>query len=169
MILAEIDKVFGKFAIFARSELPARRAMLTGLPMDFNNLPVLQMMTKKMSWLSHRTEIISQNVAHGDTPCFKAKDLKQVSFRDLVRKEGNQNGFPPNRTHGTHLVGLQARTPFATEGAPDAHETTLDKNDVSIEQQLTKLGETQMAYQTTLNLYRKHLELLRTALTRPGR
>ena len=38
-----------------------------------------------------------------------------------------------------------------------------------IEQQLTKLGETQMAYQTTLNLYRKHLDLLRTALTRPGR
>ena len=137
--------------------------------MDFNNLPVLQMMTKKMSWLSHRTEIISQNVAHGDTPGFKAKDLKQVSFKDLVRKEGNQNGFPPSRTHGTHLVGLQARTPFATEKSPDAHETTLDKNDVSIEQQLTKLGETQMAYQTTLNLYRKHLDLLRMALTRPGR
>ena len=137
--------------------------------MDFNNLPVLQMMTKKMSWLSNRTEIISQNVAHGDTPGFKAKDLKQVSFQDLVRKEGNQNGFQPSRTNKTHLVGLQARTPFATERAPDAYETTLDKNDVSIEQQLTKLGETQIAYQTTLNLYRKHLDLLRTALTRPGR
>ena len=105
--------------------------------MDFNNLPVLQMMTKKMSWLSHRTEIISQNVAHGDTPGFHAKDLKQVSFQELVRKEGNQNGFPPNRTHGTHLVGMQARTPFATEASPDAYETTLDNNDVSIEQGVT--------------------------------
>ena len=137
--------------------------------MDFNNLPVLQMMTKKMSWLSHRTEIISQNVAHGDTPGFKAKDLKQVSFQDLVRKEGNLASFAPSRTSNNHLVGLNARTPFATEHAPDAYEQTLDKNDVSIEQQLTKLGETQMAYQTTLNLYRKHLDLLRTALTRPGR
>tara|TARA_R110002110_G_scaffold284986_1_gene499050 strand:+ start:27798 stop:28211 length:414 start_codon:yes stop_codon:yes gene_type:complete len=137
--------------------------------MDFNNLPVLQMMTRKMSWLSNRTEIISQNVAHGDTPGFRAKDLKQISFQELVRKEGHQNGFTPTRTNATHLVGMSARTPFATEAAPDAYETTLDKNDVSIEQQLAKLGETQMAYQTTLNLYRKHLDLLRTALTRPGR
>lgn len=137
--------------------------------MDFNNLPVLNMMTRKMSWLSHRTEIISQNVAHGDTPGFKAKDLKEVSFQELVRKEGNRDGFTPKRTNGLHLVGSNARAAFATEPSPDAYETTLDKNDVSIEQQLTKLGETQMAYQTTLNLYRKHLDLLRTALTRPGR
>ena len=137
--------------------------------MDFNNLPVLQMMTKKMAWLSHRTEIISQNVAHGDTPGYRAKDLKQVSFQDLVRKEGNLAGFAPTRTSGAHLAGLNARTPYATEPSPDAYERTLEKNDVSIEQQLTKLGQTQMDYQTTLNLYRKHLDMLRTALTRPGR
>ena len=55
--------------------------------MEFNSLPLMEMMTKKMSWLSRRTEVISQNVAHADTPNFKARDLKKVSFQDMVRKE----------------------------------------------------------------------------------
>ncbi len=137
--------------------------------MDFNNLPVMQMMTKKMSWLSRRTEVIAQNVAHADTPNFKARDLKQVSFQDMVRKESQANGFAPARTNGAHLVGLKPAAPFRTEASPDSFETSIDDNDVSVEQQLTKLGETQISYQMTLNLYRKHLDMLRTSLTRPGR
>ena len=115
----------------------------------------MEMMTKKMSWLSRRTEVISQNVAHADTPNFKARDLKKVSFQDMVRKESQASGFTPQRTNSAHLVGLTSNMPFKAEKAPDSFETSIDENDVSIEQQLTKLGETQMSYQMTLNLYRK--------------
>lgn len=137
--------------------------------MDFNSLPIMQMMTKKMSWLSRRTEVIAQNVANADTPNFRARDLKQVSFRDLVHKENQLSDFAPSRTNGSHLTGLNANMPFRTEQSPDSYETSIDENDVSIEQQLTKLGETQMSYQMTLNLYRKHLDMIRTSLTRPAR
>lgn len=137
--------------------------------MDFNSLPLMQMMTKKMSWLSRRTEVISHNIAHSDTPNFRASDLKEISFRDLVNKEAKTAGFAPQRTSSAHLVGLNTAMPFGKERAPDTYETSIDNNDVSIEQQLTKLGETQMSYQMTLNLYRKHLEMIRTSLTRPGR
>ncbi|MBO6782391.1 MAG: flagellar biosynthesis protein FlgB [Alphaproteobacteria bacterium] len=137
--------------------------------MDFNNLPLMQMMTKKMSWLSRRTEVIAHNVAHADTPGYRAQDLKKASFSDMVRKEAQVSGFTPVRTNGAHLVGLKPSMPFRTEAAPDSFETSIDDNDVSIEQQLTKLGETQMSYQMTLNLYRKHLEMIRTSLTRPAR
>lgn len=129
----------------------------------------MEMMTKKMSWLSRRTEVISHNVAHADTPDFQARDLKKVSFQDMVKKESQTAGFAPKRTNATHLVGLNTNMPFRVEESPDAYETSIDDNDVSIEQQLTKLGETQMSYQMTLNLYRKHLEMIRTSLTRPGR
>ena len=137
--------------------------------MDFNSLPILQMITRKMSWLSHRTEVIAQNVANADTPNYRARDLKEVRFQKLVRKEGQSGGFTPARTNGSHLTGLNSNMPFATSSAPDAYETSIDGNDVSIEQQLTKLGETQMSYQMTLNLYRKHLDMIRTSLTRPAR
>lgn len=137
--------------------------------MDFNSLPILQMMTRKMSWLSNRTEVIAQNVANADTPNYRARDLKEVRFQELVRKESQAGGFTPARTNGAHLTGLNSNMPFATSSAPDAYETSIDGNDVSIEQQLTKLGETQMSYQMTLNLYRKHLDMIRTSLTRPAR
>lgn len=137
--------------------------------MDFNDLPILQMMTKKMSWLSRRTEVISQNVANVDTPNYKGRDLKEVSFADLVRNERNTGTFAPRQTHALHLIGTKPLMPFADKPAPDRYESTIDGNDVSVEQQLTRLGETQMSYQMTLNVYRKHLDMIRTAIGRPGR
>lgn len=137
--------------------------------MDFNNLPILQMMTKKMDWLSRRTEVIARNVANADTPGYKGRDLKEVNFKDLVSREAVSASFQPTRTSGAHLTGLKSGMPYAIRFAPDEYESTIDGNDVSMEQQLTKLGETQMSYQETLNLYRKHLDILRISLGRPNR
>ncbi|MFB3102597.1 MAG: flagellar basal body rod protein FlgB, partial [Alphaproteobacteria bacterium] len=55
---------------------------------------------------------------------------------------------------------------FDTERAPDRFETSINGNDVSLEQQLTRLGQTQLSYQATTNLYRKHLDMFRIALGR---
>ena len=137
--------------------------------MDFNNLPILQMMTKKMDWLSRRTEVIARNVANADTPGYKGMDLKRLDFKDMVKREAVVAAFEPRRTNAAHLASLRGNIPYAVRFAPDEYESTIDGNDVSVEQQLTKLGETQMSYQETLNLYRKHLDILRISLGRPNR
>ena len=134
--------------------------------MDFNNVPIMQMMTKKMSWLSRRTEIIAQNVANADTPGFKARDLKPVNFREMVAREAGPKNAGPRLTNARHLTGTQATRPFDSERAPDRFETSINGNDVSLEQQLTRLGQTQLSYQATTNLYRKHLDMFRIALGR---
>ena len=133
--------------------------------MEFNNVPIMQMMTKKMSWLSRRTEIIAQNVSNSDTPGFQARDLKPVDFRDLIKRDaGPQPG--PHLTNARHLTGTRSVLPFDSKKAPDKFETSIDGNDVSLEQQLTRLGQTQLSYQATTNLYRKHLDLFRIAIGR---
>lgn len=134
--------------------------------MDFNNVPIMQMMTKKMSWLSRRTEIIAQNVANADTPGFKARDLKPVNFREMVDREAGPRNAGPRLTNARHLTGTRATLSFDTERAPDRFETSINGNDVSLEQQLTRLGQTQLSYQATTNLYRKHLDMFRIALGR---
>ncbi len=134
--------------------------------MDFNNVPIMQMMTKKMSWLSRRTEIIAQNVANADTPGFKARDLKPVNFREMVDREAGPRNAGPRLTNARHLTGTRATLSFDSERAPDRFETSINGNDVSLEQQLTRLGQTQLSYQTTINLYRKHLDMFRIALGR---
>jgi flagellar basal-body rod protein FlgB len=134
--------------------------------MDFNNVPIMQMMTKRMSWLSRRTEIIAQNVANADTPGFKARDLKPMNFRELVDREAGPRNAGPRLTNARHLTGTRATQSFDTERAPDRFETSINGNDVSLEQQLTRLGQTQLSYQATTNLYRKHLDMFRIALGR---
>lgn len=136
--------------------------------MEFNNSPIMQMMAKKMSWLSQRTEIIAQNVSNVDTPLYKARDLKPINFRELVDREAGPKGVAQRVTHARHLTGTSATQTqqFDTHKQPDSFETSIDGNDVSLEQQLTRLGQTQLSYQATTNLYRKHLELFRMALGR---
>ncbi len=134
--------------------------------MDFNNVPIMQMMTKKMSWLSRRTEIIAQNVSNADTPGFKARDLKPVNFREMVDREAGPRNAGPRLTNARHLTGTRATLSFDSERAPDRFETSINGNDVSLEQQLTRLGQTQLSYQATTNLYRKHLDMFRIALGR---
>lgn len=137
--------------------------------MDFANLPIMQAMTKKMSWLSRRTEVIAENIAHAETPKYSARDLKTVNFHEAVEDEARRASVrTPRVTHALHLTGTKPNMPFGVQEAPDHYEVALDGNDVNLEQQLTRLGDTQMSYQATLNLYRKHLELIRTAIKRPG-
>jgi flagellar basal-body rod protein FlgB len=134
--------------------------------MDFNSAPIMQMMAKKMSWLSVRTEIIAQNVSNVDTPGYQARDLKEVNFRDLVDRESGPKNGGPRLTNAHHLSGTRATLPFGSQHAPDAGAGSINGNDVSLEQQLTRLGQTQLSYQATTNLYRKHLDLFRIAIGR---
>jgi flagellar basal-body rod protein FlgB len=136
--------------------------------MEFNSVPIMQMMAKKMSWLSHRTEIIAQNVSNADTPQYKARDLKPVNFGELVDRESGPKGVAPRVTNARHISGTSMTTTieFDTREQPDAFEVSINGNDVSLEQQLTRLGQNQLTYQATTNLYRKHLDLFRLALGR---
>ena len=136
--------------------------------MIFNNLPILSVMAKKLSWLSQRTEVLAQNVANADTPGFKARDLRQVTFGQLVAKERGLTATTraPRVTNAAHMKGTIAVRQFREEKVADPGNASFDGNTVSTEQQLLKLGETQATHQMTLNLYRKHLSMMRTAIGR---
>jgi flagellar basal-body rod protein FlgB len=52
--------------------------------------------------------------------------------------------------------------------APDS-ETTIDGNSVVLEEQMARAADTRMAYETSLALYQKGLQLVRLAAKPPGR
>jgi flagellar basal body rod protein FlgB len=49
---------------------------------------------------------------------------------------------------------------------PDKGEQTRSGNDVNLEHQVAKGAETQLDYQTTVSLYRKHVAMLKSVLRR---
>src|SRR3546814_18597394 len=72
--------------------------------MDLDRVDLLKAITRRMEWLGERQRVLSENIANADTPGYQAKDLKQVSFSDLVK--GSQPGLTARVTQPDHIGGL---------------------------------------------------------------
>ncbi len=118
----------------------------------------------RMSWLSERQQVLAQNVANADTPNFKPRDLKAVSFRDLVA--GSSSGkLQVAATQAHHLVPAGASAAFRADVERNV-ELSPSGNGVNIEDQMLKVSSTANEYQMTANLYRRQIAMLKTVLGR---
>ena len=116
--------------------------------------------------LSDRQRVLAQNIANADTPGYKARELAAPDFAQLVGRAAR-----PAVALTSGMVALGARAPNAGSGIIlDRHvsETKPDGNNVTLEDQLLKLGEVQADYATLTSLYRKQMALLKTALGKSG-
>ncbi len=140
---------------------PLNRA--AGRTMDLGNIPLFKAMMSRMSWLTERQQVLAQNVANADTPNFKARDLKPLSFRDVL--SGSTGTLTLAATQANHLAapgGAGAFRPVVDRSA----ETSPSGNGVSIEDQMLKVSGTANEFQLMTNLYRRHVAMLKTALGR---
>ena len=130
-------------------------------------LSIFEVIARRMDWLGQRQTVLAQNVANADTPGYEPQDMKDGPFgRLLARKLAP---VAPASTHPSHLQGqAPVPRPGESEDQRDRFETAPSGNAVVLEEQLVKVAETQMAYQTMTNLYRKHLGMIRTSLGRGG-
>ena len=46
-----------------------------------NDIPVLSMIQRGMSWMSRNHDVIAGNIANADTPEYRANELKPLSFK----------------------------------------------------------------------------------------
>jgi flagellar basal-body rod protein FlgB len=132
--------------------------------MDLDRVDLLKAITRRMEWLGERQRVLSENIANADTPGYQARDLKQVSFGDLVK--GAQPGLTARVTQPDHIAGLsgQENDRWATKRLNDAYETAPNGNKVDLEQQMMSVTETQADHNLMTNLYRKQMSLLRKAI-----
>jgi flagellar basal-body rod protein FlgB len=150
--------------------------------MDFSKLPLFSAMTRRMSWLGQRQQVLAQNIANVDTPGYTAQDLKEPNFNDLLRGASPSGSGIAGGAVGTggmsgghltmvttspgHIGGANPAKPVA-EKAPDSERKT-SGNTVVLEDQMMKVSKTAMDFQLATNLYRKHLNMIKTALGRGG-
>ncbi len=131
-------------------------------------MPLFEMMSRRLAWLGKRQEVLAQNIANADTPGFRARDLKQPTFRQLLGASATDS-VPMERTNAAHIVpaGSSARNDFKSEEERNA-ELSISKNSVDLDEQMMKVTKTAMDHQLTVNLYRKHIAMIKAALGRPG-
>lgn len=131
--------------------------------MDFSKLPIFNAMAGRMAWLIQRQEVLAENVANADTPGYSARDLEPLDFASLLRDSGTGMGVA--RTSAGHIQGSGERGRSKIDDGAIA-ATTASGNAVVLEKELMKVANNQMNYSMVVNLYKKHLAMVRIALGR---
>lgn len=141
--------------------------------MALDQIPLFAMIKDRLGYVSQRERVIAQNVANSDTPGFVPKDLKPFTLPPGVSSSDSAGDLAPAQTSAGHM-GLSGQTAaggiatYASTDAPDS-ETTLDGNRVVLEDQMMKMTESRMDYDTAIGFYEKSLNLLRLAARAPGK
>ena len=130
--------------------------------MDVGQIPLFQLLTGRMSFLSARQSVLAQNVANADTPHYVARDMVPVDFEQLVSKANSAKSLATTDSRHISIHGTFG-PPYAQEDARGEGGTPTG-NIVSLEQEMIKLSDTQVQYQTATNLYQKAVNMFRTAL-----
>jgi len=131
------------------------------------DLPLLNQIKGRLSWLDERQRVIAQNVANSDTPGYVARDL--AAPKDFAAAMRGQGGpLQMARTSAAHIAPAGPTARYQTNDAPDS-ETTLDGNSVVVEEQMLKMAESRMAYDAAIGFYQKSLQMIRMAARPPGR
>lgn len=128
---------------------------------------------REMKHLAERQRVIAQNIANSETPGFKAREVEAPDFGALLSQTGGGSGVrigKPSVTLTSGMAALGARAPIANHIVLDKNisETKPDGNNVTLEDQLLKMGQLQADFTAMTNLYRKQQSLLKSALGRGG-
>jgi flagellar basal-body rod protein FlgB len=137
--------------------------------MTLDDIPLFSMLKGRLSYLNQRQQVIAQNVANSDTPGYIPHDLKAFT----IAKGGPQPalGLAPVRTSPAHMPGTKPSTAtsgWAAQSSPDS-ETRIDGNKVVLEEEMMKMQDARLNYETALGLYQKSLSLIQMAIKAPGK
>jgi len=135
--------------------------------MDLKSLKIFQMATTKMDWASQRQKVLAENIANADTPDFHPSDLKKLNFKNLLRDEiAPVNVVRTNPLHAKGTIPDQDR--FRSREILKSFEQAPDGNEVVLEEQMQKVGDTRSDYNTAVSLMQAHMKMLKMALGRSG-
>jgi flagellar basal-body rod protein FlgB len=128
----------------------------------FENLTLFKMAQRSLDYQAKRQSVLADNVANANTPHFKSKDLSELSFKDLLKPDSSS--LQVTQTHPNHmsLDSQSLKVSTLIEKRPD--ETKPDGNEVSLEEQMAKIGDVQGKYTLAINLFMKHVSMLKTAI-----
>lgn len=124
----------------------------------------------RMQNLSQRQQVIAQNLANSETPGYKSRDVAEPNFGDLLQGAGGISVARPRveLTGSMQRLGAVQPVGSGTILDKDVSETKPDGNNVTLEDQLLRMGKVQADFSAMTNIYRKQMLLMKTALGKGG-
>jgi flagellar basal-body rod protein FlgB len=157
----------------------ARIALLFARMADFaeafmiHDLSTFAALKQRMRFLQSRQKVLAENVANADTPGYKPNDIAQIGVdpatrgADAIRRMAVAHY---NQAAGLMTTSAMHINPAANSaGTVDRgvrYETRPSANAVSLEDEMLKVSQNQIDFQTAANLYQRGLATLKTAIGR---
>lgn len=140
--------------------------------MNLDRIPLIGMLVRRMDFLGARQSVIAQNVANADTPGYKPRDIPEEAFARQLARDLGGNGSGPVALATTapgHQAGTAKRdSSRELSERANGYEATPSGNAVVVEEEMTRLADNQMDYETITSIYRKQVAMIKTALRGPS-
>jgi flagellar basal-body rod protein FlgB len=114
-----------------------------------------------MTRLSKRQQVVASNIANIDTPGYRTKDISfYATMEELL--SGPASGLQGTRPEHVEAWSFTPAEPevFEVNGLP----TRPDQNNVNIDQEMLKLGETSFGYTMMTQLLRSKFRMIASSI-----
>jgi flagellar basal-body rod protein FlgB len=135
--------------------------------MSLENLALFKAAGAKMKYLNTSQQVIAQNIANADTAGYTARELSEVSFDKVLSRVSGRSQLQITSTSGVHLGASNQVGSYDEDEQKSTYEVTPSGNAVNIEEQLVKSSRVQMDYSMMLNIMKKQVGMIKTALGAP--
>jgi flagellar basal-body rod protein FlgB len=114
---------------------------------------------------SFKHKILANNVANINTPGYKANEVATPQKAEDLQNVAKSKKLRLTTTSNKHLAGYnQQYHNFAVNKLKDPDELKPNGNNVSLSQQLTKISQNQINYDTALQAYKSSSGLITSVL-----
>lgn len=117
----------------------------------FKSLELSRMAQAMASHAARRQGVVAQNIAHADTPGYRARDI--APFSETYQTPDRRLSL--RATHAAHLpgrvgAGFAASLTEVERAAPNA---AINGNSVSLDTEMVQAAQTRLAHETALGVY----------------
>jgi flagellar basal-body rod protein FlgB len=117
-----------------------------------SGISLMGLAVQKADWLAARQAVLAQNIANANTPGYRARDL--LSFDAVLADTDLKMTATSARHLSADESGIAGKT-VITQGG----DATYSGNNVSLEKEMAKLGETGSQYALSINLIKSQHRL----------
>ena len=132
------------------------------MKMNLFSSPTLDAAEAYMGRLSHRQQIVASNLANIDTPGYKTKDISFHATMQELLADGAMSlrTSRPEQSAGWIPIRMSPQV-FEVPGLPSGD----DLNNVDLDRELLKLGETSFAYSLMSQIVRGKLKTIASSIS----
>jgi flagellar basal-body rod protein FlgB len=128
--------------------------------MDPTRIGLFDLAEKRLAWTAQRQNVLAANIANANTPAYRARDVQ--SFASVLAGQGS---IEPVKTQPAHMSG-SVPSGLASLTADPSPARGLDGNTVSLDQQLTKVADTETTQALVTTIWKKYVGMFSMALGR---